>query len=343
VPDDGFYAKTENNDEGFSSIKLVVRNKSDTITLPEGALTLVVRYKELPCDAMPTDPSALPALGGGAGECNSFNESFQYITISSPTNMAISKEDPLEISFDMDKGQSIPINATDVNLCLFYKGQISYAEDKTVEDIAFGFKDICEPTPIDVINNEDWICIENYNGKDWYEAGSQAAKDQVNRWDIYEHDLQSIYIKISPFDMSKIQYASEALNDCAIDLLEAGHFIRKLYILSDKQFYVSMCITEIPKVLEDSALHKLNYILFYEGTSITHQRIWDEERKIDIYRYPDFYKLRGIQFWNGTGILLVNDAYPPDLNECLDASCYCDYGDNELNNDKLILEIPQNE
>ncbi len=225
LPDKGVYAQTgEDPNQGFNKITLNAQNISpEGEEMTDGSIELVVKYRlalDDPFQNYPVDTTW----------------QFTYVVVPELNGtQSIPRESPVKLEFNL--GQPIPLWATDLYLQVVYKGKLGLED----EGVAVGFKDISEPTPIDMFNNMDRICI---NGA-WYVAGSPEAIAQVdwdhdgiaewNEWDVYSHDLKNIYIRFSSSTDPK--YASSTEYNLSIPSLSAGQFyIRQAFVLSDYQF-----------------------------------------------------------------------------------------------------------
>jgi hypothetical protein len=298
-PDSGVYAQTDNPNTGFTSVKLLAKNTTSTgEEMTDGSIELVVKYKLALDD--PFQSSPVPTT-----------DEFFYKVVSELNSIrSIPKDSPVLLTFDLGQNTIIPLNATDVYLQIVYRGK--FEKDGVVTEdgaVAVGFKDISEPTPIDIFNNMDKICL---NGA-WYNAGSPEAIAVVDtnnngiaeEWDVYAHDIKDIYVRFSPD--ANPQNASPTAYNYYFANLSAGTFSRALYILSDYQFSYSFYITWIRKDASDPWTHIPSTYL-YSGTAIKNQTE-------DIRYYPTFYNFRNTDMWWGGGLIYRNAPYPSD-SEC---------------------------
>jgi len=174
----------------FTSIKLRAKNTTaNNEEMTNGTIQLVVKYKVAHADPFQPGPVETDA-------------DFTYIVVPEKNGVSsLSRSAYTELNFDLLGEKAISLWATDVYLQVVYKGTLGNEENA----VAVGFKDISEPTPIDIFNNMDKICI---NGS-WYEAGSPEAIAQVdtnengiadtNEADVYAYDLKNIYLRFSPY------------------------------------------------------------------------------------------------------------------------------------------------
>ncbi|MGV8073115.1 MAG: hypothetical protein AB2L11_00940 [Syntrophobacteraceae bacterium] len=191
---DGIYAFYNPNDPagdngGFQTVTLKLRNKSEYTSeeMTYGTIELIIKYRVATSNPfvsadVPSEPR--PNIVAPAR------------IVGSP----ILRDEFVELVFDLP--QVIPKEATDLYLQVVYRGFIGSETD----GVAMGFKDISEPTPYDIFNNMDWVCI---NGL-WKAAGSQEAVALAdangngivdsNEWDIFPHNLNNLDVRFSPYD-----------------------------------------------------------------------------------------------------------------------------------------------
>jgi hypothetical protein len=192
---DGIYALYNPNDPagdfgGFGTITLKARNSSAYAgeVMSDGTIELIVKYRVATSDPFVSAwvPVSEPLPNIVAPERNGVR--------------SIPNDHFVELVFDLP--QIIPKEATDLYIQVIYKGVIGAEQ----EGVAMGFKDIGEPTPYDIFNNMDWVCI---NGS-WIPAGSQTAVNLAdadgngrvdsNEWDIFPHDLNNLGVRYFPSD-----------------------------------------------------------------------------------------------------------------------------------------------
>ncbi len=302
-PDQFVYSMVDANqsDPYFTSIKAKVRNASPSEALQNGVIQAVAKYK------MDVD-----------------EPNFSY-SVSAPISISsLSSTTPQEFTFNFSNNP-IPVDVTDLYLQVVFKGIIGN-EDGAV---AVGFKDISEPTPIDIFNDMDRICLN----RNWYVAGSPEAIEQIDKdqnkiadeWDVYSHDVKNIYIRFSPAETP--QKASPTEYHFYIPNLEAGEFLRALYILTDYKFNNNFYSSWVGKDPKDPWLHMSRTSEFYPNFAIKNQKEYFEDDALCapyggapcyITWYPTFLSYRSVEIWWGAGIMYTGKAYPPD-SEC---SCY---------------------
>ncbi len=282
----------------FTNIKAKVRNASPDEGMRNGTIKAVAKYK-----------------------ISTTQEDFTYSSSTPISISSLSSDAPSEFEFDFTN-EPIPISISDLSLEVRFTGKVG-DEDNAV---AIGIRDISEPTPIDVFNNMDRICIN----ESWYVAGSSEAIAQVdtdhngiaNEWDVYPHDLKDIYLKIS--SVNDLNNASPADYNLYVPYIKAGEFYRA-YVLSDYRLNHSDYVTAVPIVQDDKnnwnhtkAIMKGNW----EGFAVKDQEEYHSEEEICaqfdieapciIVYSPDFYSFRGKEIWGAGGVILDNPEYPPD-------------------------------
>lgn len=268
--------------------------------MPDGSIELVVKYQ-------PTQDAP-----------------FVYRVVSEATGTrTIPRDTPAELNFDLSQNP-VPFTATDVYLQLVYHGRLGN-EDGAV---AVGFKDISEPTPIDIANNMDKICLKGQ----WYAAGSQEAMTTLDtdaaignnngvadEWDIYPHTMEDVYIKLS--SAANPQSATSGDYNQHVSAVLAGKFARTYYILADSQFGYGFTVTRTNDDPADPWAHPPTSHA-YVGTSLRNQAEYTSDSvKCDsinastpcYYREPvSYYNFRGVNMWWGGGLVYMNKPYPTE-------------------------------
>jgi hypothetical protein len=273
----------------FTEVKAKVRNTSGE-AIGAGTLQAVVKYK------LKTEDSE-----------------FSY-AVSAPVTVTSITE--TEAAFDFS-ASPIPVVATDLHLQIVFRGKIGSDNDA----LALGLKDISEPTPIDLFNNMDRTCIEG----SWFTAGTPEANDQVDtngnevaeEWDVYAHDVKDIYIKIT--SPSTPQNASPNDFDYYVPYLEAGHFYRALYILTDYNFSYSFHTSWVSRNAEP--WYHADRVFLHSGNAVKDQTDFTTDCDPGPYCYkeysPSYYTYRGTEMWWGGGMIFVNQPYPEE-SSCTD-------------------------
>lgn len=174
---------------GFQTIKLRARNSTSNPVeaMSDGEIKLVVKHKVALSDPFVSEEVPI-------------SEEFSCLVANERNGVSsLPAEGYTELIFDLP--QPIPVMATDVYLQVVFRGRLGTEEGA----IAVGFKDISEPTPFDVFNNMDKICL---NGS-WFTAGSadaialadinQNGMVDANEWDIFPHVLTSVSFRFFPY------------------------------------------------------------------------------------------------------------------------------------------------
>ncbi|MBF0609235.1 MAG: hypothetical protein HQL61_16980 [Magnetococcales bacterium] len=313
LPDNGVYASVPNNgskypypDMNFKQITLKVKNilfvGGD---MSNGTVTLNVTYR-----IAKTDPFV-------TGTVDSSND----VHHATATNygVTIPRDTYRELTFDLTN-TPIPILATDVYLQIAYRGNIGLNSD----EVAFGYKDISEPTPVDHFNNMDKICLYS----NWYDAGSAQAiaivdnngnyKADRGEWDVYTHNVENVYMRYSAINNPLPASAQDK-----IAWINAAEFNRSMYILTDYEFNYSELYSQVITTNDDRFPHASGPRVF-TGTAIKRQTEFvssdscDKEiNKCYVQRNPGFYSFRGSNMWWGVGSILLNNEFP--------TGSYCPY------------------
>ncbi len=315
LPDSGVYAQTNNPATGFTQITLLARNTTpDNEQMNDGTIELVVGYRRAIDDPFLNYPEDYPFQA---------ENEISYIVVPEKNGVrSIPRDGLVELTFDLSQ-KPIPLWAINVFIRLIYHGWLGNEEGAVV----VGFKDISEPSPVDIFNDMDKICL---NGS-LYTAGSPEAIDQVDTnnngiptWDVYPHDLSDIYFRTSP--ENNPQYASDTNYNIAVPYLNAGYYTRASYILTDYTFSYNSYQSLIKKDTDDTWGHTAWTSGINPGIAIKNQIEYEEDAAVcaplsapcQIWWYPTFLEYRGVNLWWGGGIMFINNAYPQN-SEC---SCY---------------------
>jgi hypothetical protein len=307
----GIYAMTTDSDQGFTHIVLDARNTTpDGEKMTDGSIELVVKYRlalENPFQSHPVPKT----------------EAFSYIVAREANNIrAISSDEYTELAFDLSP--ALPIWATDVSINLVYKGNLGAEAD----GVAVGYKDISEPTPLDVFSNLDKLCLAG----NWYDAGSAEAIALVdingngisdrNEVDVYPHDLKDFYIRLSSVDDP--QYPTGTQDDIYIPGIKAGEYMMVGYFLSDDKLSMakynpwSPC-TAVNDTHAGAAVDE--QVDTYHSVKNQADGVATEEciemgleAPCTIIHYPTFNSFRGIKM-RGVKITYKNESWGHD-NTC---------------------------
>jgi ribosomal protein S16 len=315
LPDSGVYSFSDDPVKGFSKITLFARNNTPNgDEMSDGSIELVVKYRIAQADPFQSYP--VPTT-----------DDFSYTVLPVANNVrSIPKLTPAELTFDAGQNTLIPVNATDVFLLIVYKGKLG-EEDVSV---TVGFKDISEPTPVDLFNNMDKICL---NGS-WYTAGSPEAIAQVDtdqdgnadEWDVFHHATRDAYLKIS--SVSNPVHASPSDYTFFVPLISPGDLYRA-FILSDygnSAFHYSNYAPVVETDERDTFIHPpVPENWGKSGAAIKNQVDYHIESQqecskvgasvpCDIRYYPLLYPFRGRNLWGPAGFIMDNPKYPEDAN-----------------------------
>ncbi|MFZ3137177.1 MAG: hypothetical protein WA126_07285 [Thermodesulfovibrionales bacterium] len=315
LPDSGVYAQTDNPAAGFTQITLLAKNITpNNEQMNDGTIELVVGYRRALDDPFLNYPEDYPFQAE--------NEITRIVIPEKNGIRSIPADGSVELTFDLS-GKPIPLWAINVFIRLIYHGRLGNEDGAVV----VGFKDISEPTPVDLFNDMDRVCL---NGS-LYSAGSPEAIDQVDTnnngiptWDVYPHDLSDIYFRTSP--ANNPQYASDTNYNIAVPYLNAGYYTRASYILTDYTFSYNSYQSLIKKDTDDTWGHTAWTSGINPGIAIKNQIEYEEDAAVcaplsapcNIWWYPTFLEYRGVNIWWGGGIMYINNAYPQN-SEC---SCY---------------------
>lgn len=283
VPASGVYAKSTGSN--FDSIDLTaVTNIPGGLSLADGVIELVLEYQVAttdPFESLPVDVEPQSA------------ESFIIRIAEKNGVMTLPYGVPVELKFDL-AAAPLPLWATDVYANVVYRR----SGDPEAKSIAVGYHDISEPTPVDVFNNADKICINS----SWYNAGSPEAiaLSAPDLFDPYAHNIDNIFTK----DSSTSSLASSSnYTFPSPSVLAGGNFRRLGYILTDYSFKYSFLEGWMntdqndPWTITDGADQ-------HTGTAVKNQTDADGN-----YIWPGMYTMRGNKMWWGASVIWDNDDY----------------------------------
>jgi hypothetical protein len=315
VPANGLYSMISGTATQFTSIKLRAKNGSAAgEEMTDGDIKLVVKYKVAQEDPFKSGP--VPTT-----------PDFSYIVAPEKDNVRTISRSYTEFNFDLN----LPHYATDISLQVVYKGRLGN-EDGAV---AAGFKDISEPTPIDMFNNMDKVCISG----SWYNAGSTEAIAQVDanhdgiagldEADVYAHGIENIYFRISPYSQSPpYYYASPTEYDFTVSSLNIGNHVRAVYVLSDYMFNKGYYLTFVNLNPSDPYNYS-DWNKLWWHSAVKRQKDYSMDSVLcggappcyvdvypghsDVYPLvysPVFYTFRGSSMWFGSVKVMINNPYP---------------------------------
>ncbi len=278
LPARGVYALAA-PDGQFSEIR--VRAKNTTASGEEmnnGFIQLVIKYRMALSDPFQSEPVEVGPE--------------TYIVVPVSNNVTgIPRGTPTELVFDLSINQNnplahpLPLWATNVTMQVVYKGQLGAEADA----VAVGFRDISEPTPIDIVNNMDHVCI---NGS-YMLAGSTDAINAVDfdhdgkaDFDVYPHTLNNFYLAFNG------NYASSSNYTATFTSIPPGSYGR-VFLLADYS-------TETAHTLRVSGNTTLASVDPRDNTCDRYVTPWylltDAIENDDEY-YPEMYVDRGLRNW----------------------------------------------
>ena len=290
LPASAVYAKTTDGTLGAAFNELRVTVQTDIPGgLSGGSFELALEYDEAtsdPFQSLPVETNPLNA----AGYLLRFAEVGGVSSLSPGV--------PVELIFDLSQ-YPLSVRATDVYLNILYK------IPGTSKTVTVGYLDISEPTPVDIFNNADKICIHGQ----WYNAGSSEARAVAEGslptlFDFYAHNIADIFFKAT--SLSRVTPASPT--DYTIqspDLLAGGSYRRLGYILTDYSFRYSAYEDWLEIDSADGWYSSDEPNAIYTGTAVKNQCDTDGN-----CFYPLMYSIRGNKMWWGAGIEYNNWSYP---------------------------------
>jgi hypothetical protein len=142
---EGIYSLCMDPAKGFNRISLMVKNITrDNEEMKNGQVSLVISYRT--CNGDPFVPNPpFPEVER------------KYITVAYPGLVDIPRDSPLRLNFNFSD-TPLPATAVDVTITVVFKGDLGA---ELTDAVAVGFKDISEPTPIDLFNSSDRVCFNN--------------------------------------------------------------------------------------------------------------------------------------------------------------------------------------
>ena len=208
----------------------------------------------------------------------------------------------MELTFDLSS-YTLPVSATNVYLNIIYKNT------STSKTVAVGFRDISEPTPVDVYNNTDYTCLNNT----WYRYNDQDAmtivdsnKDGIaDLSDIYPHTISNISFLAGPAGGEGALDASVSSTLFASGPLPTGQSLRMGYILTD---YTNSYAFNETRTGQNGDLfpHPAKNSISYSGKGFRNDSIMQS----------DMFGFRGIKLWGSGGVIFINQMYNSDSSNC---------------------------
>jgi hypothetical protein len=280
LPAKGIYSIAAPNSTGYTEIRVKARNSTTTNEeMSDGTLQLVVKYKMALSDPFQSTP-----VDAGPE---------QYIVVTEKNNIrTLSRTATTELVFDLSSSP-LPFWAVDVYLQVVYKGQLGNESGA----VALGLRDISEPTPIDIVNHMDLVCVNNT----LMTAGSAAAISAVDtdhngtaNWDVFPHGLTNVYVAFNG------ALASSSNRSAIFANIPPGNYGR-VFVLGD--YSVSSSALLVSTAATVQKISPLDVWSFYFGTEVDAIDALDNQNF-----YPLMYVVRGLNSWWYT--YYDNPVYP---------------------------------
>lgn len=293
LPTRGVYSSTEGSgtENSFGNFAIAVRNASPTIPSGNGTTELLVIYK----DAL-SDPFQSTPVG------SSENIKYTSVTINSP--LGISTESSDDKVFTL-MGSGIPVMASDVYAYIIHT--------TLAGEVTYGYFDISEPTPVDLFNNTDFVCINSQ----WYQAGTPEAREAADQAgnqnnidddiDTYKHEFINIYENNSSTN-NPVKASSSIFNFLDPGPVTPASLKRLGYILTDYSFKYSFMPHWVHTDSHDPWT-RTDAATLFNGTAFKNQTDPD-----GTHYYSSMFNMRGISMWAGTGVAYF--SYLPDEFTC---------------------------
>jgi hypothetical protein len=284
LPATGAYASTDgdNLSSTFTDLAIAGQNTSDAEIGP-GTTQLLAIYRQAKSDPFQSKQVET-------------SSDIYYTSATIPDDQGITRTAKDQL-FSLATG--IPVTATDLYVYLIHT-------DKNGK-ITYGYRDISEPTPVDVFNNADQICINNQ----WYAAGSSeavalAGKDAEGdpaMYDPYPHNIDKIFARAMSAgsgDMASVTDYTFASSDP----ISGGGFRRLGFILTDYNFSYSFLDRWLDADARDPFV-TVEPAARFSGTAVKNQTDADGNTT-----FSSMYMMRGIPMWWGAGVVWDNASYP---------------------------------
>jgi hypothetical protein len=180
---EGIYSLCTDPAVGFDKISLMVRNiTANNEEMTNGSISLVLSYRT--CVGNPFSPDR-----------HALEEEKKIISVNHQGKVSIPRDVPLRFNFDLLE-TPLPYNAMDVTLSVVFRGNLGAELNNAV---AVGFKDIGEPTPVDLFNNTDLVCFHGSYVPYTYPALLQEVDiNQNGEIDCDLHEITIIPSEITP-------------------------------------------------------------------------------------------------------------------------------------------------
>lgn len=299
LPASGAYASSDGT-QPFNRITLKARTElADGLNTPDAQFQLVLVHRFSAGDPYQgTEVATLPE-----------NPKTYYVIRANELNNknSLAVNETAEMTFDLT-ATPVPLTASDLHVYLVYKNPA----DPDTSSLAVGYLDISEPTPVDVYNNTDKVCL---NGQ-WYNSGSPEAmaivdingNGSADLTDIFPHRISDFYYQ--PGSSSTASSSNFLLSSTAP--LEPGFGRRLGYILSD--YYFSQSLTETVTDLDS----RDSWELVYNNSTTSADGFVNQQTMGSILGYSGMFSMRGYKMHGGAGVVFDNYEYPEGTN--------CDWG-----------------
>ena len=261
--------------------------------LSGGTISLTLEYRTAIGDqfqSVPVDTEPVDAVG------------YVFRTTAKNGVNALPQGVPVELAFDLPQ---LPVQATDVEINIIYT--------KADGTQTIGYRDISEPTPVDVYNNTDYTCLNST----WYRYDDPAAMAIVDsnsdgiadKSDIYPHTISNISFLAGSADSGTLD-ATTSNTLSAPGPLASGQMLRMGYILTD--YANRYAINEIRTGQNgDPWPHVATNNRIFPGTGFLN----------DATSWSSMFTFRNAdtKMWWGTSVIFVNKEYPLGSNCSWDA------------------------
>lgn len=325
LPSNGVYAFTSTEPsnpryQGFNQVSVLLKN---TTSMGEkmlgGTIELVVQYKLLTNDPNAADPRSTaldPFIQYDEPNLPVFSKTMYIVKALDLNNdHTIPADNPELFAFNLSNDE-IPLWAVDVAMNVIYRGKLgnpgngSFIEEGSV---CVGSKKINDPTPLDIINDTDTVCVDG----EWKRASA------VN--DLKPRTITNFYLRLSPENQPQVASPADSGHIYSLTNLAPGKY-KRVYLLSDNSYNESVHYT-YTYAGDDESHEGLNPP--YLRTAIKDGIYYDEANDTVIRYYPLFKKFRNISYWN------LFFFYNMDI--CTSDPCPegCDYADNPFDLEKV--------
>lgn len=309
TPPDRFVYGITQADGAFTEIRLKARNITSTgEPLSGGTIKLVLTYRQALEDPyranlsgpVPTSPQATTIV---VPEANGL------------TN--IPSDTPVELVFDLTN-TPLPRLITDLYAQVVYRGTWGTEPDAVV----VGYKDLSEPTPIDIVNMMDRVCL---NGQ-YLVAGTAAAvaaadlngNGQIDEAslpqggdpgspgepDPYPHGLAEVFLRFSSIQAP--QSASSTTHHVVFPAINPAQHGR-VFLLAEPEFWLSSLIRFVTLDDGDPTRDHGGNAFAIPASAIKNQTDVVDGRVVQVF--SQLSDVRGVPFWFGA--MYRNAQFPP--------------------------------